>query len=456
MDASSHASVRKRDLKGMPTSVESRRAEILSDLFQGYDSPSFSVRLWNGWQWFTGREGKSSFTLVVNTPPALLALMIEPSELTLGEAFIQGALDIEGDIFAAFSLSEYVLNRPRGLRQQIFENITGRLFAVEQWIKRGPQHSLRRDRSSVSYHYDRPVQFYEPWLGSSLVYSCAYFRSSGDSLELAQKQKLDLICHKLRLKPLECMLDIGCGWGSLFLDAAMKYQVLAQGITLCREQARVANARIEEAKLNQSCAVEVRDYRDQAKLGASFDKIASVGMFEHVGRTNLPRYFRVVHGLLKPGGVFLNHGIASSQGSLPRRASFIDKYVFPDGQLVTLPQALKAAESAGFEVRDVEDLREHYDLTLRHWVHGLQRNADTLLGFVSQAAYRTWLLYMAGSAAAFRRGDIGVYQVLLSRHDRGCSCLPLTREDWYSHRPPNQRAEFTGSDARVNQLRNAV
>jgi cyclopropane-fatty-acyl-phospholipid synthase len=193
----------------------------------------------------------------------------------------------------------------------------------------------------------------------------------------------------------------------------------------------VASSRIDEARLTQSCKVELRDYRTLKDVALPFDKIASVGMFEHVGLNKLPEYFNTVREVLKPGGVFLNHGIARSHQSRARKSSFIDRYVFPDGELVTLTQALAAAESAGFEVRDVENLREHYELTLRHWVEQLQRNAEAILKCVSQSTYRIWLLYMAGSAAAFRRGDIGLYQVLLSRPDRGQSRLPLTREDWY-------------------------
>jgi cyclopropane-fatty-acyl-phospholipid synthase len=264
-----------------------------------------------------------------------------------------------------------------------------------------------------------------------LTYSCAYFKTGEEPLDQAQDNKIDLICRKLRLQPFEQFLDIGCGWGSLILRAARENGAYAHGITLSKEQARVASSRIDEARLTQSCKVELRDYRTLKDVALPFDKIASVGMFEHVGLNKLPEYFNTVREVLKPGGVFLNHGIARSHQSRARKSSFIDRYVFPDGELVTLTQALAAAESAGFEVRDVENLREHYELTLRHWVEQLQRNAEAILKCVSQSTYRIWLLYMAGSAAAFRRGDIGLYQVLLSRPDRGQSRLPLTREDWY-------------------------
>ncbi|WP_182276725.1 cyclopropane-fatty-acyl-phospholipid synthase family protein [Granulicella sp. 5B5] len=406
---------------------------MLADLFRGYDGPPFSIRVWNGWSWSFREQEVPVFSLVFEVPGALDALVIEPSELTLGEAFVRGDISIRGDIFAAFSLAEHVFNRPRAFRQRLLENFARTFLSLRQWIGRGSRHSLGRDRSSISIHYDQPLESFRPWLGRTMAYSCAYFRTPDDTLDAAQTQKLDLVCQKLRLQPLNSVLDIGCGWGSLVLFAAENYQVEALGITLSCCQANVAKERIEQERLGQSCTVALRDYRDQASLPTRFDKIASIGMFEHVGLRGLPRYFEIAHRLLKPGGVFLNHGIARSQGSPPRKASFIDKHVFPDSELVTLSEAIRAAECAGFEVRDVENLREHYELTLRHWVHGLERDAAAVLKHVSESTYRTWLLYMAGSAAAFRRGDLGVYQLLLSRPDRGDSRLPLTREAWYSH-----------------------
>ena len=418
--------------------LQSQKANVLTALFQDYEGPAFALRLWDGWQW-TPMPGKSpACTISIETPKALTAFVAKPNELTLGEAFIHREIDIEGDIFAVFPVAEHLLNRPRGLRQQLIETLARTVAGAGRWLKHGAWHSLARDSASISYHYDQPVEFFRPWLGESLAYSCAYFRSSGDSLDLAQAQKLAMICRKLRLQPGERFLDIGCGWGSLVLHAARERHAQAMGITLSKEQAKVAQRKIEETELNGSCTVELRDYRQCRLWRESFDKIASIGMFEHVGSGNLPQYFGIARQLLKPGGVFLNHGIARSPLSAVRKDSFIDRYVFPDGKLATLTEAIAAAESAGLEVRDVENLREHYERTLRCWVEGLRQNTGKLLAHVAEATYRIWLLYMAGSAAAFRRGDIAVYQVLLSRPDHGQSRLPLVRDDWYSRSPQEQ------------------
>lgn len=416
------------------TAVSSKEdlVPLLVNLFSGYDGPTFSFKLWDGWQWTLAEDPEPHCTLIIHSPHALASLAHGADEVALGEAFIHKELDVEGDILAAFPVVEYLIERPASARHRLVETLVSCALEVERWFELGIRHSPKRDQASIAYHYDLPVAFYRPWLGPTLAYSCAYFRSPEESLDQAQTQKLELISRKLRLKEQEHFLDIGCGWGSLVLHAAGRHRVQARGITLSREQAAVSNQRIMEADLGGRCRVEFRDYRECGELAQCFEKIASVGMYEHVGLENLPLYFKTVYALLKPGGTFLNHGIARSQASLPRTNSFIDRYVFPDGKLVTVAQAIEAAERAGFEVRDLENLREHYELTLRKWVDGLKQHKKALLDIVSESTYRIWLLYTAGSAAAFRRGDIAIYQVLLSRPDRGCSRLPLLREDWYS------------------------
>ncbi|HTV06557.1 MAG TPA: cyclopropane-fatty-acyl-phospholipid synthase family protein [Acidobacteriaceae bacterium] len=437
--------------------VNTQRDKIFHSLFEGYEGSPFAVRLWDGWLWHSSTRGETSCTIVVHSANALRSLVLHPSEVTLGEAFLTKDIDVEGDLFSVFDVAEHVFHCSKGRQQRLLEAASGILSGIGKWCKTGGRHSQNSDLAAISYHYDQPAAFYKPWLGKSLVYSCAYFQSADDDIDTAQTSKLELICRKLRMRPCERFLDIGCGWGSLILHAASRHNVEAYGITLSREQEAVASARIEAARLTQSCHVELLDYRNAVGRLPVFDKISSVGMVEHVGLQNLPLYFKTAYSLLKPGGVFLNHGIARAyaspgrglsfldravvpflrnvlQLSRPHHSSFIDKYVFPNGELVTLSQAARAAEWAGFEVRDVENLREHYDLTLRRWVDGLRRNAGELLNVVSETTYRIWLLYMAGSAAAFRRGDIAVYQMLLSRPDRGNSNLPMTREDWYTNR----------------------
>jgi cyclopropane-fatty-acyl-phospholipid synthase len=263
-----------------------------------------------------------------------------------------------------------------------------------------------------------------------LVYSCAYFKKPDEDLDPAQVRKLDYICRKLRLHPGERLLDIGCGWGALIMHAAAQYGVECVAVTLSVAQAQVARERLRAAGLNDRCRVEVADYRD-IDHDQQYDKIASVGMFEHVGEALLPSYFERAWSLLRPGGVFLNDGIAHSATYRRPGPSFVDRYVFPDGELVPISGSLRTAEQSGFEVRDVESLREHYALTLHHWVRQLENHADEARRITSDPTYRIWRLYMAGSAHGFRSGRLNVYQTLLAKPVRGQSGLPLTRSDWY-------------------------
>ncbi len=264
-----------------------------------------------------------------------------------------------------------------------------------------------------------------------MVYSCAYFQSPGEDLDTAQERKLEYVCRKLCLQKGERLLHIGCGWGGLVLYAAEKYGVEAVGITPSRPQAELAATRIQNRGLGDRCRVLVKDYRRIEEWG-TFDKLVSIGMFEHVGESRLSEYFERAWKLLRPGGVFLNHGIGQMvTGPARRGPSFSDRYVFPDGELLPISTTLRVAEEQGFEVRDVESLREHYMLTLRQWVQRLEAQHEEARRVTDETTYRTWRLFMSGSAYQFRSNEINVYQSLLVRAGEGKSGLPLTREDWY-------------------------
>jgi cyclopropane-fatty-acyl-phospholipid synthase len=411
--------------------------QFLEALTVGYQQKDFAVRLWDGTLW--GDIHRPRFTLALKHPGALRNMFTSPSELTLGEAFIYDDFDIEGDIEAAFDFADFLLVRDYSITEKLkLGSLLATLPATDRRNNRprgadlkGRIHSEERDRSGVRYHYDLSNNFYSLWLDRSMVYSCAYFKSAKDDLDAAQAWKLDYICKKLRLVPGDRILDLGCGWGGLLMHAAKHYGVEAFGITLSVAQAELARERIRLAGLADRCKVEVRDYRE-LDPSQQYDKIVSVGMFEHVGEKLLPKYFQRAWNTLRPGGVFLNHGIAASATVQRRGPSFIDKYVFPDGELVPLNTTLRAAEACGFEVRDVESLREHYVLTLRHWVRRLEAKAEQAKKIVEDVMYRTWRLYLSGSAHRFTRGQLNLYQVLLGKPEHGNAHLPLTRQDWYA------------------------
>jgi cyclopropane-fatty-acyl-phospholipid synthase len=395
------------------------------------------VRLWDGQTW---GAPDARCTLVLKHPGTLRRLCTDPSELSLGEAYIYDDVDIEGDVETVFELADHLLefdSSGLGHRVQLmrlfhelpddadspFPNQPARKLS-------GPLHSKKRDSQAVRYHYDLPPDFFALFLDRAMQYSSAYFQNRTETaLDAAQERKMNYICSKLQLHPGETLLDIGCGWGGFLVFAAAHYGVRALGITLSVPQAEAARERVRNAGLSQQCRVEVCDYRD-LEGAQSFDKIVSVGMFEHVGHEMLPEFFKAAWHRLNWNGLFLNSGISANALEQQRGPSFIDRYVFPDGDLVPISTALTAAEGAGFEVRDVENLREHYGLTLRQWVRRLEQRAEDARRLTDETTYRIWRLYMAGSARRFLAGRLNTYHTLLLKGSYEGS-LPLTRDGWY-------------------------
>jgi cyclopropane-fatty-acyl-phospholipid synthase len=409
--------------------------EILQLIFGPAAQWNFAVRMPDG---ATIGSRTPRFTLALNEPWALRAAFSPPADLNPGRAFVEKIIDIDGDIEAAVDTMALAMQRLSPMRSAAIALRLLRLPKPQfgddgaEPNLRGKLHSKSRDAAAISFHYDQSVAFYRTFLSDEMVYSCAYYDEGVETLEEAQRSKIDYTLRKLRLKPGEKLLDIGCGWGTLVIRAAAIFGAQALGITLSRRQYDEARRRIAAAGLEGRAAVELCDYRDLGKR--TFDKIVSVGMVEHVGRSQLPAYFRSALKALRPGGFFLNHGIAdqSPQRRGYRSTGFMARYVFPDGELVPIWTMLQFAEQLGFEVRDVENLREHYARTLRDWVANLERNREAAIAAADERTYRVWRLYMGGSAQGFARGRMGLFQSLLAKPDAERRVpLPATRRDLY-------------------------
>ncbi len=414
---------------------------LLQDVFSSSPARNVAVRLWDGSTWQPESEsgGPTRCTLVLQHPGALRKMFVPPSDLSLGEAYIYNDFDIEGDVQALLPLMEHFLDGHWGKMEQV--SFGKRLLSLPKMDQarptdiaprvHGPVNSKGRDRQATNYHYDRSNDFYAVWLDARMIYSCAYFATPDDDLETAQEQKLEYLCRKLRLQPGERLLDIGCGWGGLLIYAAQHYGVEADGITLSPQQAKLARERIKEAGLENCCHVEICDYREVNKP-QGYDKLVSVSVAEHFGEALLPTYFKQAWKLLPPGGIFLNHSIGIHSTAPVLGRDFVHRYVFPDGEPVPISSTLRAAEAGGFEVRDVENLREHYIYTLRHWLHRFEEHADEAKRIVGDLTYRSWRLYLAVGLHEFEVGTGNLYQTLLVKSEKGRSGLPLRREDWYA------------------------
>jgi cyclopropane-fatty-acyl-phospholipid synthase len=400
--------------------LEARLAGRIEERIHALGLP-LAVSLWNGTT--TKPPLPARVHLTVRSPRALRALL-DPTMGRLARHYVEREIDVEGEAREIVRVAEAI--------SAAAPTSGGEGSRIRGWLR----HSRRYDRRAIHHHYDVGDDFFGLWLDQRRVYSCAYFRGGDDTLEVAQERKLDYICRKLRLRAGERLLDIGCGWGALVLWAAEHYRVRALGVTLSENQHRYAQRQIEERGLEERCEVRLLDYRDVPE-GEPFDKIASVGMFEHVGRKNLPTYFGKIGRLLRPGGLLMNHGItlnAPDQAELGSGiGEFIDSYVFPGGELVHVSRAIAEMSAQGLECHDVESLRPHYARTLWRWVERLEANADAARAIAGEQLFRIWRIYMAGSAHAFERGWMSVYQVLAGKPAPGGALeVPFTRDDLYA------------------------
>ena len=376
------------------------------------------VRLWNGIEAVLGDEPRVTFTI---PSAASLRQLIRPSLDRLGTAYVEGKLEVEGKLADVLQVAARLtsLAAPRA--------------------RRGPRmfrHTRAGDSEAIRYHYDVSNRFYELWLDRNMVYSCAYFRSPQDSLDDAQMQKIDHILVKLRVKPGDRLLDIGCGWGALIMRAAQKFGARAVGITLSQNQYELARQRIAEAGLADRCEVRLQDYRD---VSGKFDRIASVGMFEHVGLRNLRTYFSKIRDLLEDDGTVMNHGITSadpdSAESPLGAGEYIARYVFPHGELPHISRTLYEMCTAGLDPVDVENLRRHYALTLTHWSERFEANSQQLRDIAGEKRWRIWRMYLAGCAYGFAQEWVAIHQSLAVKSGAGTRALPLTRDYMYEGKP---------------------
>jgi cyclopropane-fatty-acyl-phospholipid synthase len=410
-------------------------AEVVSRIL-GPDVP-IAVRAYDG-----SRAGPpdAKTTLVIRRPEALQRFVTAPGELGLGRAYVAGDIDVEGDLFAGLAALARHLPRPDPRAVADLVRTVGATglrplpHPPEEIRLHGLRHSKGRDAQAIAHHYDVSNDFYRLVLGPSMTYSCGVWADPSVGLEAAQAAKHDLVAAKLGLQPGMRLLDVGCGWGAMVLHAAARYGVRGVGVTISERQAELARARAEEAGVADLVEIRLQDYRDVDD--GPYDAISSIGMFEHVGLRRLAAYFDTLHGLLRPEGRLLNHAIGRPARSRdrwpvhvpavgPPRRTFIERFVFPDGELHEVGTVVSAMQQHGFEVRHLESLREHYGLTLRAWVNNLDSGWDDAVTLTTEGRARVWRLYMAASAVGFESGRIQVHQVLAVRAEDGRSGLPL-------------------------------
>jgi cyclopropane-fatty-acyl-phospholipid synthase len=375
--------------------------------------------LWNGQQHDFGNFSDPRVTLHVKAASAL-PYLLEPSLDNLGEAYVQGKIDIEGKLTDIIKIG-YDLAKST-------VTSAGKLTRVRRYFT----HSKASDKKAIQYHYDVSNEFYQLWLDPNMVYSCAYYENGDEDLATAQLKKIDHILTKVGVQPGHTLLDIGCGWGALVIRAAQKFGAQCIGVTLSQNQFDLATARVKAAGLEDKIEIRLQDYRD---IAGTFDRITSVGMFEHVGRKNLPGYFQKIHDLLKEDGVAVNHGITSTDFDSGEASlgggEFIDRYVFPDGELPHISLALEAMQRGGLEALDVESLRRHYARTLNIWADNFENHAEQARKLVDDEKFRIWRVYLAGCAYAFENDVVSIYQVVCRRAGRAAETLPWSRRYIY-------------------------
>jgi cyclopropane-fatty-acyl-phospholipid synthase len=397
---------------------EKKLTQWVEEIRAGANIPARLV-LWDGQQHDFGQFAAPQVTLHVKSATAL-PYLLEPSLDNLGEAYVKGKIDIEG------KLSD-IINISYSLAKSTVTSAS-KLARVRRYFT----HSKASDKKAIQYHYDVSNEFYELWLDKNMVYSCAYFENGDEDIDTAQLKKIDHILTKIQLQPGQTLLDIGCGWGALVIRAAQKFGAKCVGVTLSENQFRLATQRVKDAGLEDRIEIRLQDYRD---VPGQFDRITSVGMFEHVGRKNLPEYFARIRDLLVDDGVAMNHGITSSDADSGETSlgggEFIDKYVFPDGELPHISLALESMQRGGLEAIDVESLRRHYAHTLNAWADRFEANAQEAKQLVDDEHFRIWRVYLAGCAYAFENDDVSIYQVICRKAGRSAKTLPWSRRYIY-------------------------
>jgi cyclopropane-fatty-acyl-phospholipid synthase len=379
------------------------------------------IEMWNG----QTHNFSNDPPLVTIHVPSLDSLhyLVRPSLDNLGTAYVENKIHIDGKLSDVIAIGNKLASR-------FYDPTSENASKFRRYF--GGFHNRKIDKDSIHYHYDVSNEFYQLWLDPGMIYSCAYFENGDEDLATAQVKKLDHILTKIRVKPDDRLLDIGCGWGGLVIRAAEKFGAKCVGITLSENQYEMARERVKAAGLEKRVEIRIQDYRD---IKEKFDRITSVGMFEHVGLRYLKNYFRIIHDLLVDDGIAMNHGITSSDPESNETpfggGDFIEKYVFPHGELPHIGLVLKTMQQGGLEAHDVENLRHHYARTCGIWADNFENNAESIKKMVDEKRYRIWRVYLAGCSYAFSADRIALYQVLCTRAGHTAQLLPWSRGYMY-------------------------